>query len=90
METTAPLSNTMGDFIALFHPLVEHHNGWKTVSLVDEPLVWIEDNLAWMFLFTFVGAMLNVVFLGTLGWAGWSAYKAYNDGYMPSLFTSSD
>ena len=72
--------------MSLMHPLVMHHNGWKTVSLVDDPLEWIEENLAWIFLFLFTGLILNLVLYATLGWAGYSAYKAYNDNYLPTLF----
>ena len=59
--------------------------GWKTVSLVDDPLQWIDGNMGWLFKAGFMGLVIHALFLGTLAWFGYSYYTAYQYTYIPTI-----
>ena len=87
MENVQPLTIAVDDLVAeSAAQLVVMAGGWKTVSLVDEPLQWIESNLQWIFKAIVLGLIVHLVLLATLGWFGYSYYQAYTFTTIPALF----
>ena len=88
MELSSPIQLQSADLLAqqmMAHIVVMA--GWKSVSLVDEPLAWIDSNLDWIFKTFATGLLIHLILIATLGWFGYSYYTAYNSTTIPQLFT---
>ena len=86
MESAQPLTIAVDNFVAESAAQLVVMAGWKTVSLVDEPIAWIETNLQWIFKTLVLGLIIHGILLATLAWFGYSYYSAYQTSTIPSLF----